>query len=994
MPDGSVCDLRALFSKDIINFIQHTQPKFWERLSASNKGKAETILLDTLEKELQAKGMLTVLRHGFKCFGKTAYLVYFAPNTGMNPEAEERYNQNRLTITRQVNTASGAIPDVVLAINGLPVVSCELKNPTSGQTAEDAKRQYRNDRGPKERLFSFKERCLVHFAVDTDWVFMTTKLAGKSTVFLPFNRGHNHSDGNPPVENDWRTGYLWREVLNRESLLDIFARFLHLETQEKTVTTNNGVKREKKETLIFPRYHQLDAVRKLVNHAQNNGSGHNYLVQHSAGSGKSNSIAWLAHRLSNLHDANDNKIFHSVIVITDRVVLDDQLQKTIYQFEHKQGVVQKIDEGTQQLAKALSGGVPIIVSTLQKFPFISQAIKTMEKKGETVDISTEGKRFAVIVDEAHSSQSGEMSMELKKILNQEGIESAIERSSVPEAIAEQLLDLEEEEEDLTDKAKQAMLREQLKRSKQPNLSFFAFTATPKYKTLLVFDEAGENGKSPFHLYSMRQAIEEGFILDVLQNYTHYKRYYHLVQTAVEDQQLPRRKAARALARFVDLHDHNINQKIEIIVEHFRTYTRHKIGGKAKAMVVTNSREHAVRYKLAFDKYLQANNYTDIRSLVAFSGKVQLDDFSDDSFSEVGMNEGIKEKELPEKFASDDYQVLLVADKYQTGFDQPLLHTMYIDKRLSGIRAVQTLSRLNRIAPGKQDTFVLDFVNEPEEIYKAFNPYYEVSEAEEEPDPHRLDQLAYTLQQWQIFDSSEIDQWCEIWYRNRANPTGGEHQKLNNILDRVIDRYTELEEEEQALFKSQFISFRNLYLFLSQIIPYSDSELEKLYTFGRYLLSKLPRSQNEPAVKVDDEVELKYYRLQKISEGSIDLRQGETNALSGPKETGTRRQEEDTNLSSLIDKLNERHGTEFTLADQLFFDQVQESAIANESLRQAAKANAIEDFEPVFKRMLESLFVERIEGNEEIFARVMNDEELRENLSAEMIKVVYERIVNE
>ena len=975
---------RALFPKDIINFIQHTQPKFWERLSASNKGKAETILLDTLEKELQAKGMLDVLRHGFKCFGKTAYLVYFAPNTGMNPEAQQRYNQNRLTITRQVKTASGKIPDVVLAINGLPVITCELKNPTTGQTVENAKRQYRTDRDPKEPLFSFKQRCLVHFAVDPDSVFMTTKLEGKSTTFLPFNRGNNHSAGNPPVEDNWRTGYLWQEVLNRDSILDIFARFLHLETKEKTVTTNNGVKREKKESLIFPRYHQLDAVRKLVNHSQINGSGHNYLVQHSAGSGKSNSIAWLAHRLSNLHDANDNKIFHSVIVITDRLVLDDQLQKTIYQFEHKQGVVQKIDENTQQLTKALASGVPIIVTTIQKFPFISQAMKTMEKQGETVDISTEGKRFAVIVDEAHSSQSGEMSMELKKILNKEGIESAI---------AEQFLDLEEEE-DLTDEAKQAMLREQLKRNKQPNLSFFAFTATPKYKTLTVFDEPGENGKAPFHLYGMRQAIEEGFILDVLQNYTHYQRYYQLVQTAVNDPQIPRRKAARALARFVDLHDHNINQKIEIIVEHFRTHTRHKIGGRAKAMVVTSSREHAVRYKLAFDKYLKANNYTDIRSLVAFSGKVQLDDFPDDSFSEVGMNQGIKEQELPAKFESDDYQVLLVADKYQTGFDQPLLHTMYIDKRLSGIRAVQTLSRLNRIAPGKQDTFVLDFVNEPNEIYEAFKPYYEATHLEEEPDPHRLDELAYTLKQWQIFDNSEIDQWCEIWYRNRANPTGGEHQKLNSILDRVIERYTNLEEEEQALFKSQFSSFRNLYLFLSQIIPYTDSELEKLYTFGRYLLSKLPRSQNEALVKVDDEVELKYYRLEKISEGKIDLKQGEANPLSGPKETGTRQQEEDANLSTLIEKLNERHGTEFTLADQLFFDQVQETAIANESLRQAAKANAIEDFEPVFQRMLEALFVERIEGNEKIFARVMNDEELRENLTAEMVRAVYQRIVNE
>ncbi|MEM6252195.1 MAG: DEAD/DEAH box helicase family protein [Cyanobacteria bacterium P01_D01_bin.156] len=970
----------ALFPRDVITFVQDTQPKFWQRLVDLNKDKADTVLLDSLVKELHSKGMLTVLRQGFKCFGKTVKMAYFEPNTGMNPEAFTRYEQNRLTITRQVTTTTGAIPDIVLAINGLPIATLELKNAMSSETTyKNAEKQYR-DRDPKELLFAFKQRCLVHFAVDTDQVSMTTKLDGKSTYFLPFNRGDNHGAGNPAVDGDYRTSYLWNETLSRRSLLDILARFLHLEIKEKTIATEKGLKRTRKETLIFPRYHQLDVVRKLIDHAWANSSGHNYLIQHSAGSGKSNSIAWLAHRLANLHDAEDTKIFHSVIVITDRRVLDQQLQNTIYQFEHKQGVVQKIDQDTQQLAKSLSDGVPIIITTIQKFPFIAQAIQTLEKKGQTLDLSTAGKRFAVIVDEAHSSQSGETAMELRKVLNKDGIESVI---------ASQLIDLEDEA--LSDEAKQNLIREQQKRAKQPNLSFFAFTATPKFKTKVFFDEPGEDGQSPFHLYSMRQAIEEKFIMDVLENYTCYKRYYELVQAAVNDPEVPRRKAARALARFVDLHPYNIAQKVEIMVEHFRKNTFHKIGGRAKAMVVTNSREHVVRYKLAFDKYIQEKGYKDIKTLVAFTGDITLEDLPDEKYTEVGMNRGIKEKELPKKFDTEEYQILLVAEKYQTGFDQPLLHTMYVDKRLSGIQAVQTLSRLNRTTPGKTDTFVLDFVNEPEDIYAAFKPYYETTPIGEQSDPQQLNDLSHRLFQWQVFYPEDINDWCEVWFRNRMSPTGGEHKKLNSILDRVVNRYTALEEEEQALFKSQLVSFRNLYLFLSQVIPYQDSDLEKLYTFGRYLLTKLPRHQDSPTVRIDDEVALKYYRLEKISEGSINLKTGEAEALYGPREVGTGQAEDSVQLSTLVEKLNERFGTEFTLADQLFFDQVRETAVANEQIRQAATVNSAENFEPVFGKLLENLFIERMEGNEEIFTRLMNDDDFRQEAANALMWDVYNQI---
>ncbi len=1001
----------GLFPDEVLAFVAENQPKHWESLVNLQGESAGDVLLASLVKELSSKHTLHVLRRGFKCSGKTYRLANFAPNTGMNPEAAEAYAKNRLQVIRQVAFQSvkkhpdgklkRCILDLVLSVNGLPMVTMELKNPMTGQTVEDAINQYKYDRDGRDLIFKFKERALVHFAVDSDQAYMTTKLAGKETFFLPFNQGHENGAGNPPpLEGKYRTSYLWEEVLARDSLMDILARFLHLEVVKKKVVTNKGIKHHKKETMIFPRYHQLDAVRKLVSSSKAQGAGHNYLVQHSAGSGKSNSIAWLAHRLSSLHNTDDQKIFDTVVVITDRRVLDQQLQDTIYQFEHKQGVVQKIDENTQQLAKSLSGGVPIVISTIQKFPFITQAMETLAKKGEGIELDTSGKKFAVIVDEAHSSQSGETAMELRKVLNKGGIDSAI---------AEEFMNVEED--GLSEEAKKELLREMLKRPRQPNISFFAFTATPKFKTQAIFNEPDPvTNTPPFHHYSMRQAIDEGFIMDVLKNYTTYKTYYGLIKSIEDDPKVPKKEAALALTRFMSLHPHNIGQKVEIIIEHFRANTRHRIGGRAKAMVVTRSRLHAVRYKLAFDQYLKEEGYTDIKSLVAFSGTVNTDEIpgtsftevgmnqgikesglpnkfvSDEyqilipstSFTEVGMNQGIKESELPKKFASDEYQILLVAEKYQTGFDQPLLHTMYVDKRLSGIQAVQTLSRLNRAIDGKEETFVLDFINEPAEIYDAFKPYYETTPLGEATEPHQLYDLQYRLQEWKVFEEAEVTAFCEVWFKNRYEPTATDHQQINAILDQAVERYKELGEEDQELFKGQLVSFRNLYAFLAQIIPYQDSGLEKLYTYVRFLLRKLPRHAGDPIFELDDDVALKFYRLQKISEGSIDLSTGEADPLKGPTEVGTgKNNEEEITLSSLIEKLNERFGTEFTLADQLFFDQIMETALNNETLKEAANVNTMENFSYVFNKMLEGLFIERMEGNEEIFAKVMNDDKFRD-----------------
>jgi type I restriction enzyme R subunit len=653
---------------------------------------------------------------------------------------------------------------------------------------------------------------LVHFAVDTEAVSMTTRLAGTATHFLPFNRGCDGGAGNPPDPGGktYRTAYLWEEVLQRDSLLDLLARFVHLQVDEKRDDQGRKVQ---KETMIFPRYHQLQAVRLLVGEAREEGVGHNYLVEHSAGSGKSNTIGWLAHRLASLHNPQNERIFDSVIVVTDRVVLDQQLQDTIYQFEHKRGVVQKIDESSRQLAEALESGVPIIITTLQKFPFVSRhLLKMAEQRGENGTGTLPTRHCAVIVDEAHSSQSGETATKLKGVLGGEKLRQEAETRAAEEG-AEDMAEL---------------FRSMAQRGRQANISFFAFTATPKHKTLAVFGRDGQ----PSHRYTMRQAIEEEFILDVLKYYTTYAAYFKLLKARADDPNVERKKAARALARFLRLHPHNIAQKTEVMVEHFQTFTRHKIGGRAKAMVVTGSRLEAVRYKQSFDRYIKLKGYP-IKALVAFSGTVQDDKFKEITYTEEGMNQGIKEKELPGKFASQEYHVLLVAEKYQTGFDQPLLHTMYVDKRLAGIQAVQTLSRLNRIHPLKEDTFVLDFVNKREEIQEAFKTYYEGAEMGEEVEPDRMYQLKSELDASGVYLPEEMNRFCQVYFKPKQRQSAADHQAMNTALDPAVSRFSarQREDEDEAeLWRGKLVAFRNLYAFLSQVVPYQDTDLEKLYVF--------------------------------------------------------------------------------------------------------------------------------------------------------------------
>ena len=973
---------RGLFPEDVISFIKATQPDRWEYLAKLQKENVEETLLNDLCRALNSdhEGCLSVLRHGFKCFGKLFRLAYFAPASGMNPDTLKLYTANRLTITRQLRYSSRHqnTLDVTLALNGIPVATAELKNPLTAQTWRHAVEQYKSDRDPKDLIFQFKRRALVHFALDTDEVYMTTRLLGKNTQFLPFNKGCgggqdsvegilHTSAGNPENPSGYKTAYLWEKILERDSFLDTLARFIHLQVEEKKV----GGKKVKREDMIFPRYHQLDCVRALVSDARKRGTGTNYLIQHSAGSGKSNSIAWLAHRLASLYNDQDEKVFDSVIVVTDRVVLDQQLQDRIYQFEHKQGVVQKIDINSTQLAEALSSGVPIVVTTLQKFPFVTEKMGDLPRN-----------KYAVIIDEAHSSQGGETATELKGVL----AGAAIIEEARQRAEEEGLADYEEE-----------ILKTMAKRGRQPNISFFAFTATPKYKTLEVFGTpAIADGKpQSFHIYSMRQAIEEGFILDVLRNYTTYKTYYRLIKSIDDDPLVDKRKAARALARFMSLHPHNIAQKTEVMIEHFRHFTRHKIGGQAKAMVVAGSRLQAVRYKQAFDRYIAEKQYTGIMTLVAFSGTVIDPDAPDVEYSEVGMNKGIREKELPKRFGSQEYQVLIVAEKYQTGFDQPLLHTMYVDKRLAGIQAVQTLSRLNRTHPGKDDTFVLDFINEPGEILEAFQPYYEQTIIGDRAESAQLYELQAKLDEHHVYYKAEVEAFCQVFFKPRQGQAVGDHARMNAYIDPAVSRYNELAEEIREEFRKTLVAFKNLYSFMAQVIPFQDPDLEKLYSYIRFLLTKLPRGDWGPTYNFDDDVALKYYRLQKTGTASIIMQPGEIYGVSGPTSVGTgTAQAVEIELSRLIDILNEQFGTEFKPGDQLFFESIREDATADSNLRQAALANTMENFGYVFRKSLNDFFIDRMEQNEEITARFLNEDRFREVVFQQLLKEVYEKIREE
>lgn len=954
----------ALDVSTLISFVKDTQPKSWEKYETIYGTSCEKSFVERFCKEVRSLGLLSVLRHGFKDRGITFRVVYWKPETSINQTAQEQYARNVLHCTRQLHYSpnnENSI-DIVLFVNGIPVVSMELKNQFTGQDTDNAIRQYKFDRAGKEAIFEFKNRVLVHFAVDLYNVFMTTRLQGANTYFLPFNQGSNGAGnvggkGNPQNPDGYQTAYLWEKILTKDSLLEILHKYMHLQVEVREDKNGNKVK---KETMIFPRFHQLDVVTKLLADVKANGAGHNYLIQHSAGSGKSNSIAWLAHRLSGLHNDLDQKIFRSVIVVTDRKVLDSQLQDTIYQFDHVDGVVQKIDKNAAQLKDAIENGAPIIITTLQKFPVIYKEVMGQKQN------------FAIIVDEAHSSQTGEAARKLKKALADTSV------------ALEEYARLEGEVEANTPDEQDKILNELATQGQHDNLSFFAFTATPKDKTLQMFGTQTPNGKYvPYHIYSMKQAIEEGFILDVLKNYVTYKNYYKIIKTIADDPQIETSSGVKAIKKYESLHPHNIAQKTAIMIEHFREVTQKQIGGRAKAMVVTSSRLHAVRYLNEFKRYIKAHGYDDLDVLVAFSGEV-IDD--GEPYTEEKMN-GIKESQLKETFHSDEYHMLIVAEKYQTGFDEPLLHTMFVDKKLSGVKAVQTLSRLNRTMRGKDSTFVLDFVNSAEDIQKAFEPYYEATVLEQATDPNVLYDLKNTLDKYRFYSQTEIDAFADLFYsaeEQDAKTLG----KLSSILVPAHDRYLVANEEDAQIFRTTLARFNRIYGFISQVCRMFDRDLHKFSVYAKFLYKVLPKTRG-PYITIDDKVLLEYYKLEKEFDGSISL-SGLEGGIGGIKGEAGARPKKSNSLAEIIAAINEKFGTNFTEMDKVL-EQIQEDFLADDKLVSFAQNNDEAMFGLKFEQEFENFAAKRYEANDAFFVKMFTDSGVMKSIVDMLKPIIYRKM---
>jgi type I restriction enzyme R subunit len=955
----------GLDTAELFAFIGATQPTEWETLLGlygNDADAAQLGFVKRLAKELDNRGTVDVLRHGVRDYNVTIQLAYFKPAHGLTESLTTFYAKNRVTVTRQFpyDPNSHNTIDLALLVNGVPTATAELKNPLTNQNIEHAIAQYRKDRDPANVTLS--RRALVHFAVDPDRVAMTTKLAGGKTRFLPFNLGHDGGAGNPPNPNGHRTSYLWERVWTRDAWMDLLARFIHVERPSQ----GTAAARRAAESIIFPRYHQWDAVLSLEADAKAEGAGKSYLIQHSAGSGKSNTIAWTAHRLSNLHDASDTKVFDKVVVITDRVVLDRQLQETIYQFEHARGVVVKIDKDSTQLAEALVGEqARIIITTLQKFPFVLDKIGDLPSRN-----------YAVIVDEAHSSQTGEAAKELRLALG------ATDEQELTVAEAEDAGFIAE----AIDPVEEALAKAVAARGKQSNLSFFAFTATPKARTLELFGTKNKDTGlfEPFHLYSMRQAIEEGFIIDVLANYTTYQTYWRIEKAVSDDPAYEAPKARRAIARFVSLHPSNLAQKAEIIVEHFRTHTASKIGGSAKAMVVTSSRLHAVRYKQAIETYIAKRKYIDLAALVAFSGKVI--DEKGLTYTESQMN-GFPESQTAENFAGNDYQVLIVAEKFQTGFDQPLLHTMYVDKVLTGLNAVQTLSRLNRIHPLKSDTFVLDFRNDAEDIIKAFEPYYGRTVAPP-TDPNLLWDTRSQLDHYDVLRPEEIEETVAVLL---TIADAKDHGRVYALLDPALERFKEMDEQDRLAFKDALDKFVRTYSFLSQVVSFGDSKLERDYVYCRALASRLRDQNTSTSLDLGSEVELTHLRSEVTYEGSLslDADTGEVKSIFG-EGRGKQNDPELELLSEIVKELNDRFGLTLDERDQLLFDQFEETWLADPEVSAQAQNNTIENFRLVFDRMFMGTVVDRMDANEAIFKKILDDEDFRQVLMDWYAAKVYRR----
>lgn len=945
----------ALDIHTLVGFVKATQPITWQRFEKQCNSDPYKKFYKCFEDAVQMNGLLYVMRHGFKHRGMDFKVCYFKPESTLNDVAVKRYEQNICQCIRQwhYSEQNNNSVDMMLAINGIPVVAIELKNQLTGQSVDNAKLQWQCDRDKREPLFWFNHRILAYFAIDLYEAWMTTELKGIDTYFLPFNQGSNGAGndggaGNPQTDNDnYVTSYMWENVLQKDSLLDIIQKFISLEVKTEKKNGRNITKKR----LIFPRYHQLDVVRKLIADVRENGSGNNYLIQHSAGSGKSNSIAWTAYRLASLHNDENEPIFTSVVIVTDRRNLDAQLQETITGFDHTLGSVCAIDEkkSSKDLRDALNDGKRIIVTTLQKFPVIYEEV-----------YDTTNKRFAIIVDEAHSSQTGSSAMKLKSAL-----------ADVSDALKE-YAELEGKAEDEILDDNERLVQEMISHGKHKNLSFFAFTATPKATTLEMFGTELDDGSfHPFHIYSMRQAIEEGFILNVLQNYTTYKMCYQIANNTTDNPDVPQSKALKTIKRYEELHPYNIQQKAAIIVETFRDVTKKKIKGKGKMMVVTSSRLAAVRYYHEIKNYLELNNYNDIEILAAFSGSIKdPEDLKETEWTESKLN-GVSEAQTKQVF-HDNGNILIVAEKYQTGFDEPLLHTMIVDKKLRGVKAVQTLSRLNRTHPDKHDTFIIDFVNTVDDIKKSFQPFYQETSLSQEVNTDLIYKTQRMLRDFKIYDDTDIKKVNEIYFDEDKRKTNKIQAAITNALLPIQQKYNNLNQEQRYQFRKLCRSFVKWYGYITQLSRMFDKQMHNEYIFCSYLAKVVPADPSIP-FDIGDRVKLEYYNLKQTYNGSINLEKEKGVYDPAKLKKPVKMTETKTSLEKVIDKINQQYMGEFTEGDKVVISTLYQKLKNNKKLMKAAQTDGRQIFEKnIFPQQFDNAAQEAYIESTETYTKLFED----------------------
>lgn len=966
----------AIERKALMRFLRATQQETLDKLEKIYHSALEDTIVSTINtEESQVKGSrLQVLKNGIELANYHLDLLYTKPETSFNPEATRLYKQNIFSVSEEVyatdnkdkaDNQTGERIDLVIFLNGLAIIAIELKSNSSGQNYRNAIRQFRENRSPKLKLFRWKSGALVFFAMDDQEVYMTTKIDGHDTFFLPFNigkgEGVNTGAGNPiPVNGDLAVHYMWDDILKKDFLIEILYKFMFIQVIEKKDYETGKMKRS--ETVIFPRYHQLDAVRKLLADVKVNGTTQNYLIQHSAGSGKTNTIAWLSHRLASIHDENNKVVYDNIIICTDRVVVDRQLQQAVMSLEHKSGMIRVMDDKctSSDLKTALEGNTKIIGTTIQKFPYIVDQVSNLKNK-----------KFAVIIDEAHSSTAG------KNMLAIAGSLGSGDKSEMTDYDSEKMIEAE-----------------LMTHGKRPNVSFFAFTATPKNTTLQLFGrDVATNGKTEkvaFHLYSMKQAIEEGFILDVLQNYITYDTFYQLNKTIETDPVLKTNKAKRQIARFIQLHETNIAQRIEIIIEHFRTTVMHELNGQAKAMVVTESREGAVRYHKALEHYVKEKGYNDIKALIAFSGKVSVDG---EEYTEPKMN-GFAEKNLPDEFNKSEYQVLLVADKYQTGFDQPKLCAMYILKKLNGINAVQTLSRLNRICPPyDKKTFILDFANDYEDINKAFSKYYASTILSNSVTPQSIYDIEHKIDGYYILQPLDVEHFSKLIYAE--NKSSKDKNIMNEYLQRAkakVDEFDELTKKKEIL--ATLRGFVRLYEFLSAATSFEDVELHKKYLFISYLVSYIKIDDSGAGFSLDGKLRASGFIQKKAKEIKtskitpdpvVKLPNAYEICISEPDEK---------KLSEIIDEINARTGKNFStdVAKRIAI-QIRDLMKKNEELRNSAKNNTEKDFEFSYFDHIDKALIAAMAEDKEFSSFLLKNKDIKKQLLGIFAQEIYKSLRN-